>query len=115
MIVFRPAVLARAGSFEAQTEARTLPVVLQPECYHKQVNVTLPAGFAVDELPNGLQFSTAFGKFSSTYKVDGVNLVFTEDLDVTPSVLPATDYAEVKTFFQHVAGAEQAPLLLVKN
>jgi hypothetical protein len=115
MLVFRPAVLARFDGFQAQSEPRLLPIVLQPQCYHKQVRIKLPAGFQVDEMPDAASFTSSFGKFTSSYKVEGAELLFTEDLDVAPSTVPAANYAEVKSFFQHVAGAEQAPLLLLKN
>jgi hypothetical protein len=115
MLVFRPSVLGRFDNFESQSEPRLLPVVLNPQCYHSQVRIKLPVGFQVDEIPDAANISTSFGKFTSTYKVDRAELVFTEDLDVAASTLPAENYAEVKSFFQHVAGAEQAPLLLLKN
>lgn len=115
MLVFRPSVVSRLDSFEIQSEPRRLPVVLRPQCYHKRVRVKLPSGFQVDEIPDSANFNTSFGKFTSTYKVDGGELLFSEDLDVTPSTLPAENYAEVKSFFQHVAGAEEAPVLLLKN
>jgi transglutaminase-like putative cysteine protease len=115
MLVFRPSVLARFDNFRTQSEPRLLPIVLKPQCYHEQVHIKLPAGFQVDEIPDAANISTSFGKYTSSYKVDGAELVFTEDLDVAPSTLPAENYTEVKGFFQHVAGAEQAPLLLLKN
>jgi transglutaminase-like putative cysteine protease len=115
MLVFRPSVLARFDGFRAQSEPRLLPVVLKAQCYHEQVRIKLPAGFQVDEIPDAATISTSFGKFISTYKVSGAELLFTEDLDIAPSTLPAENYADVKSFFQHVAGAEQAPLLLLKN
>ena len=115
MLIFRPAIVERWSGIRIQTETRTTPVTLDSECYHKQVRVKLPAGFTVDEMPDAANLSAPFGKFTSTYKVENRELVFTEHLDVTAATIPAARYGEVKEFFEHVAGAEQAPLVLIKN
>ena len=47
--------------------------------------------------------------------MDNGELLFTEELDVSATTIPADRYAEVKNFFEEVAGAEQAPLVLVRN
>ena len=114
-MIFKPAVLSHFDGFQMQSEKRLHPLVLNPQCYHKNVHVKLPAGFKVDEMPDQASFQTKFGKFSSSYKLDGDDFVFTEDLDVAAAVVPASDYVELKNFFKHVYGAEQAPLLLMRN
>jgi len=115
MLVFRPGIVERWNGIRIQTDARTTPVTLDNECYHKQVRVKLPAGFTVDELPDASNFSAPFGKFTSTYKVENGELLFSEQLDVSAAAIPAARYGEVKDFFEHIAGAEQAPLVLIKN
>jgi hypothetical protein len=115
MIVFKPAVLNHFDGFRPQADKRIHPLLLEPECYHRSVHVKLPGGFKVDEMPDQASFETKFGKFSSSYKLDGDDFVFTEDLDVSAAMVPASDYPELKRFFQHVYGAEQAPLLLMRN
>jgi hypothetical protein len=115
LLVFKPAILSRWAGFEIQTEKRINPVVLQSQCYHSRVHVKLPANFAIDELPDPQTFSTKFGKFAVDYKVTGDQLLFTEELDVSAVTLPAEQYGEAKDFFERVAGAEQAPLVLIKN
>ena len=115
LLVFRPSIVRRWNGFVVQTDPRTTPVALDAECYHKQVRVKLPSSFKVDEMPDAASFSTPFGKYSSSYKLEGGDLLFTEELDISAATIPAERYAEVKTFFEHVAGAEQQPLVLVKN
>jgi len=115
LLVFRPSIVRRWNGFTVQTDPRTTPVALDAECYHKQVRVKLPSSFKVDEMPDAASFSTPFGKYSSSYKLEGGDLLFTEELDISAATIPAERYAEVKTFFEHVAGAEQQPLVLVKN
>jgi hypothetical protein len=115
MLVFRPGIVERWNGIRIQTDVRTTPVTLDSECYHKQVHVKLPAGFTVDEMPDAANFSVPFGKFTSTYKIENGELLFTEQLDISAATIPPARYGEVKDFFEHVAGAEQAPLVLIKN
>lgn len=115
MLIFRPGIVERWNGIRIQTGARSTPVTLDSECYHKQVRVKLPAGFTVDEMPDAADLTAPFGKFTSTYKVENGELLFTEQLDVSAATIPANRYGEVKDFFEHVAGAEQAPLVLIKN
>ena len=108
MLIFRPAIVERWSGIRIQTETRTTPVTLDSECYHKQVRLKLPAGFTVDEMPDAANLSAPFGKFTSTYKVENRELLFTEHLDVTAATIPAARYGEVKEIFEHVAGADLA-------
>jgi transglutaminase-like putative cysteine protease len=115
LLVFRPLIVQRWNGFAVQTDPRTTPVELDAGCYHKQVRVKLPASFKVDEMPDDAKFSAPFGKYASNYKLEGGDLLFTEELDILAATIPAERYPEVKKFFEQVAGAEQAPLVLVKN
>jgi transglutaminase-like putative cysteine protease len=115
LLVFRPDVVGRWRNDYLQTEPRTTPVVLNGECYRQQIQVTLPPDFKIDEIPEGARFNAGFGSYASTYSLDGNKLVFTQQLDVKASTIPAERYSEVKTFFEHVAGAGQAPLVFVKQ
>jgi hypothetical protein len=115
LLVFKPAILEPFNRFPLQSEKRIHPLVLDAECYHKQVRVKLPANFKVDEMPDPAKVSVSFGSYSSEYKLDGADLLFTEELDVSATTLPAERYGEARNFFEHVAGAEQAPLVLLKN
>ncbi len=77
--------------------------------------MTLPASFKLDEMPDGAKLSAPFGSYSSSYTLKGNTLLFTQELDITAATIPAERYGEVKSFFEQVAGAEQAPVVLVKQ
>jgi hypothetical protein len=116
LLVFKPAIIEPYNEgFPLQTEKRIHPLVLNSQCYHKQVRVKLPENFKIDEMPDAANLSTSFGSYSSSYKMDGSELLFTEELDVSATTLPAERYGEARKFFESVAGAEQAPLVLLKN
>lgn len=115
VLVFKPAILEPFRHFPVQSEQRENPLVLESECYHKQVRVKLPPEFKIDELPESASLTSSFGKYSSTYKVDNNELVFREELDISATTLPPDRYREARDFFGRVAGAERAPLVLVRN
>ena len=115
LLVFIPGVIEQYERFPLQSEKRIHPVVLDSRCYHKQVRLKLPSDFKVDEMPDPAALATDFGKFSSTYKIDGNELLYTEELDVMAAVIPAERYGEARKFFETVAGAEQSPMVLIRN
>lgn len=115
LLVLLPGIVEQYERFPLQQEARVHPVVLDSRCYHKQVHLKLPPNFKVDEMPDPAALKSDFGKFTSTYKLDGQDLLYTEELDVNAAIIPAERYAEARRFFEAVAGAEQAPMVLLKN
>lgn len=115
LLVFLPGIVEQYERFPLQQEKRVHPVVLEARCYHKQVHLKLPASFKVDETPDPASLKTDFGTFSSSYKLDGSELLYTEELDVNAAIIPAERYAEARKFFESVAGAEQSPMVLMKD
>jgi hypothetical protein len=115
ILVFKPSIVEPSYGFQTQAEKRVNPLVLESQCYHKQVRVTLPENFKIDEMPESASFRCSFGKYTSDYKVEGRELIFTEDFDVTATTLPVAQYSEAKEFFGRIAGAERAPLVMIRN
>ncbi len=115
MLVFRPSVVNPRNQVYLAEDKRTTPVVLDARSFHKQVNLKLPEDFKVDEMPDNGSLKTRFGTYRCEFKVNGNELLFTEDLNVEPMTVPASEYSSVKKFFQQVWSAEQAPIVLVKN
>jgi hypothetical protein len=115
LMMFKPAVLARTMQFPFASEKRKQPVVLESELYNETVRVQLPAGFAVDELPEGASLNAPFGTYRVSYKVDNGILLFNRSLEVKASTVPAAEYAQVRDFFGRVLGSEQAPVVLLRN
>ena len=115
LMMFRPAVLARTTQYPFASEKRKQPVVLDSESCTETVRVTLPAGFAVDEMPDSASLDAPFGTYRVSYKVDNGTLLFTRSLEVKATTVPAADYSKVRDFFGRVAGSEQSPVVLIKR
>ncbi|MDQ1708295.1 MAG: hypothetical protein QOJ88_1506 [Pyrinomonadaceae bacterium] len=115
LLVFKPAIISRQESLSLTEPLRKHPVVLDARSFSETVHVRLPAGFAVDELPDPLKLDTTFGSYSTTYAVKDGELVFTRNLAQHAGTIPVAEYQTVRSFFERIRAAEQAPVVLVKQ
>jgi uncharacterized protein DUF3857/transglutaminase superfamily protein len=115
LLIFRPAVLPRRGLALFSESQRQNAVVLHADAFQDTTRVKLPAGFQIDELPNGGHLETPFGAYTCSYAATGGELVFTRKLNIKAGTYPVAQYPQLKAFFEQVAGAEQTPVVLVKE
>lgn len=115
ILVVRPSIVEPFFRFPLQSEKRIHPLVLDSESLHKEVHVKLPAAFKIDEAPDPVSFSSSFGSYKADCKIKGDDLLFTEDLTINAVTLPAERYSEARDFFGKVLGAENAPVVMVRN
>jgi transglutaminase-like putative cysteine protease len=115
LLVFKPAIVSRRESLELTAAARKHPVVLRPYAYSETVKVKLPAGFDVDELPDAVKLDAPFGTYAATYAVKDGQLQFTRTLVQRATTIPVEQYATVRTFFERIRAAEQAPVVLARK
>jgi hypothetical protein len=115
MLVFKPGALAGATDYDLPARERTSPVRLQASLRQDRVVIALPPGFAIDELPEPLAFSTPLGSYSGEWKLAGADVVFTQSIEIADSLTPASEYARVREFFSKITGAQSAPVVLVKR
>ncbi len=115
LLVFKPAVVGRRESLFLTEQSRKHPVLLDSQAYSETVRVKLPAGFEVDELPDPAKIMAPFGSYSASCEVkDGV-LIFKRSMIVKSAAVPAEQYAIVRSFFDRIRGADQAPVVLVRK
>ncbi len=115
MLIFRPAVLHRRDAVRLTAIKRTQPVVLEAQLFEETVHVALPAGFKVDEMPDSAQLKTPFGTLAASWKMEGGKLVFKRRLEVPSITVAPGQYDALRDFFDQVTGAEQAPVVLVRE
>jgi len=113
--VFRPSVVTRRGTLLFSDAKRQNPVRLDAEAFQETVRVKLPAGFKIDEMPDGGKLETPFGTYTCSYQAQGDELIFERKLEIRAATVPVEQYAALKTFFERVAGAEQSPVVLAKE
>jgi hypothetical protein len=115
LLVFKPAIVSRRESLFLTDATRKQPIVLESHAFTETVHVKLPAGFEVDEMPDVVKLDTAFGSYATSYEVKNGELVFIRSLAQKAATIPAGEYQSVRSFFEKIRSAEQAPVVLLKK
>jgi hypothetical protein len=115
LLVFKPVVVSRREGLELTAPTRKHPVVLHANAYSETVNVKLPAGFTVDEVPDAVKIETPFGSYVTSYEVKNNQLVFKRQLSQQATTIAAADYEKVRKFFESIRAAENAPVVLARQ
>ncbi|HVS21427.1 MAG TPA: transglutaminase family protein, partial [Pyrinomonadaceae bacterium] len=115
LLVFKPAIVSRRESIPLTEAKRKHPVVLDAHSFSETVRVKLPAGFDVDETPDPVKLETSFGSYSTNYEVKDGQLVFTRKLVQRAATIPVEQYNSVRSFYERIRAAEQAPVVLARK
>jgi len=115
LLVFKPAIVSRRESLVLTASARTHPVVLRANAYSETVQIKLPSGFTVDEVPDAVKLETPFGSYVTSYEVKNNELVFKRKLSQRATTIAPGDYGAVRKFFESIRAAENAPVVLAKQ
>jgi hypothetical protein len=115
LMVFKPAIIGRLDRLSFSEGKRFNPFMINATSYSENVRIKLPAGFAVDEIPEATKLETPFGKYDASYEVNGEHIVFTRSLKLNRYMVPAENYASIRDFFGRMHAAEQAPVVLIKK
>jgi transglutaminase-like putative cysteine protease len=115
LLVFKPVIVGRRHEIFLTEPKRSTPIELDSAAMKESVTINLPAGFAVDEVPDPVTLDTDFGKYATSYQVTDNKLIFTRSLLMNRKIVPASQYAAVKDFFSKMLAADQAPVVLIKK
>lgn len=115
LLVFNPAIVSRRESLFLIDASRKHPVVLHSHVFNETVRIKLPAGFDVDEVPDAVKLDASFGSYKTSYEVKNGELVFTRSLAQRAMTIPADQYQTVRSFFEKIRAAEQAPVVLARK
>lgn len=115
LLVFKPAIVSRRESLFLTEAKRKHPVVLDAYAFSETISVKLPAGFDVDEVPEAIKLEAPFGSYKTTYDIKNGELVFTRTLAQRAGSIPVDQYQTVRSFYEKIRAAEQAPVVLVRK
>jgi hypothetical protein len=115
LMVFKPAIVSRRESLSLTEAGRKHPVVLKAQGYTETARVKLPAGFVVDEVPDAAKLDAPFGNYTTSYEVKDGQLIFTRSLTVRAATIPVEQYTQVRSFFERIRAAEQAPVVIIRK
>ncbi len=115
LLVFKPAVTNRTNSINLTEKSRMHPISFDSNSFTERAEIGLPAGFAVDEMPDPIKLSGPYGTYSTSYEVKGDKLHYTRSFITNRSIIPAEKYDEVRDFFSKIRDAEQSPVVLIRK
>lgn len=115
LLVFKPALLAHDGWPNLNDTSRKTPIVLEARSFTDSIEVQVPEGFIVDELPPSVRAETSFASWEASVSVTEEKLIFTRKLQLETSIIPAEEYRQVRDFFNRVAESEQEPVVLIRR
>lgn len=116
LIVFKPVLVSRRGSALLRPGERKSPVVFDAYSLSETTEFELPEGFRVDEMVEPVEVESQFGWYSARGRLgEEGRLIFERTLKLLPVVVPASEYAEVRAFYERIIKAEQSPVVLARE
>jgi hypothetical protein len=115
LFIVRPGMLASGGQYAFRSRQRTTPVELEGQRRHETIRIKLPQGFKVDEMPAPAMIEASYGSLNVKWAVRDGEAVMDQTLEIRPTVIPVSEYAGVRDFFDKVAGAQDAPIVLIRQ
>jgi hypothetical protein len=115
LLVVRPGSLSSGGEYVFTSRKRSSPVKLEADLRHDSIKVKLPDGFKLDELPAPAKVESAYGSIKASWAVRDGEIVMEQTLEIRDIVAPASDFAQVRDFFDKVAGVQSAPVVLIRQ
>jgi hypothetical protein len=114
LLALRPAVMGRKSSDILETkEPRKFPVNFEgPRRDSDQFDITIPAGYAVDDLPPPVDLDYNFASYHSKTEVAGNVLKYTRSLEVKELTVPLNEMDDLKKFYRVIAGDERNTAVL---
>jgi hypothetical protein len=115
LIIVKPGALALGADYVFAPGERKVPVKLDADVYRDSVRIKLPPGYKIDEMPDAVRLDSRYGMYRANWKADGADLVFEQSTEVRDALVPAAQYAELRTFFDKIGGSQAAPVVLMKK
>jgi hypothetical protein len=115
LLMITPGALAPAPEYAFSTKERKTPVELMGGVRKDRVVLTIPTHFELDEIPAAVRLETPFGKYEATWEYQNGLLAFSQELEVRDALVPASDYARLREFFEDAAGAQNSAVVLLKK
>jgi len=115
LLVVRPGLLTSGGEYGFSSRQRTAPVKLEADLRREFIRIKLPEGFKLDELPMLAKIQSRYGTLEANWTLQDGYIQMQETLEIHEALVPASDYSSVRAFFDEVAGAHNATVILVRQ
>jgi len=115
LLLVRPRILG-SDAWSLPRETRAWPIDLSAvETRSDHIDLVLPPGYVVDELPDPVSLDTDFASYHSAVTADGTTLHYTREYTVKQLELDASRYDDLRKFSERVAYDEATSAVLKKK
>src|ERR1700735_741865 len=113
LLIVRPRVVGGKGSSLLTGKPRKYPIEFEEATRQDDVfDITLPAGYVVDELPQPVQAKCAYATYKTEVQVTGNVLHYKRTYEITDLVVATQKLDEVRDFFHQIAADEKSSAVL---
>ena len=113
LLILRPRVVGDKGSSILSGKPRKYPIEFRGTTLQSDMfDITLPAGYVVDELPQPVDAKCEYATYKSNVEVKDNVLHYKRTYEVKGVVVPTDKLPEVRDFFHQVAAAEKSSAVL---
>jgi Domain of Unknown Function with PDB structure (DUF3857)/Transglutaminase-like superfamily len=116
LLIVRPRVIGSEGEIiygGKDGKPRKYPIEFHEATRQDDIfDITLPAGYVVDELPQPVQAQCDYATYKSEIKVDGSTLHYKRTYEIKDIYVPTEKLPEVRDFFRQVAADERSSAIL---
>jgi hypothetical protein len=114
LLVVRPRVMGIESSDLLETkEPRRFPVIFEgPEKNSDTFEITLPGGYAVDDLPPAVDMDYSFASYHSKSEAVGNKLKYTRTFEIKELSVPMEKMDDLRKFYRVIAGDERNTAIL---
>jgi hypothetical protein len=114
-LLVRPRILG-SDAWSLPRETRAWPIDLSAvQTRSDHIDLTLPPGYVVDELPDPVSLDTDFASYHSAVTADGTTLHYTREYTVKQIQLDASRYDDLRKFSERIAYDEATSAVLKKK
>ncbi len=113
---FKINILNRSEYIPRKTEERKTDIVIRNAYLDiDTLNITIPAEYKNEYLPDNLSIETKFGKYNASFKADGDKLIYIRRKEFFSGSYPSSDYADFSKFHKDIAKADRTNMMLIKK
>jgi predicted transglutaminase-like cysteine proteinase len=113
LFLFRSCVLGRKSSDVLEGEPRKHAVVFSHSALESDAfDISFPAEYAVDELPQHVEYKYPFATYKSEFRAAEHVLHYTRTYELKDIRVPLEQLDDLKTLFRHIADDERAYTIL---
>jgi len=116
LLIVRPRVMGEKGSSILAGKPRKYPIELTGTSLETDVfDITLPAGYVVDELPEAVRAECNYATYKSDFQVKDNVLHYSRTYEIKGIIVPTEKLPEVRDFFHQIAADEKSSAVLRRS